>query len=104
MKRSYFLVCSVCFLLLTSLFYGCGGTGSGSPGSKGTEDTGVEINATITPVYLGDNAYSVDVFQDVCDLWPPPEFEDFTDHNATVTINASLINPNTSFQAGILYI
>jgi len=104
MKRGYFLVCSVCFLLLTSLFYGCGGTGAGSPGSKGTEDTGVVIDASLTPLYLGANTVSVDVFRDICDPGPPPIFEDFTDHGATVGILARLINTNSTFQAGNLYV
>ncbi len=84
---------------------GCGGgDGPGSPGSEGTEDTGVILNAYVTPVYLGENTPDVDAFQDICDPGPPPEYESFTDHYATVTISARLINPNATFQAGNLYV
>jgi len=103
MRKNTFLLFTVSCLLSTVFLWGCGG-GSGSPGSNGTEDTGVEVDATITPVYLGGNTYSVDTFQVICDEGPPPVAEDFTDHNATLTMTARLINPNTSFQAGTLYV
>ena len=104
MRTNKFLLCAVYCLLSTVFLWGCGG-GSGSPGSKGTEDTGVEVDATVTPLYLGENTYSVDAFQSDCD--PEPDTvdpENFTDHNATLTMTARLINPNTTFQAGTLYV
>jgi len=104
MKRNYFLLLTAYCLLLTAFIWGCGGGGPGSPGSSGTEDTGVKIDATIVPEYLGDSTYSVDVFQDICDPGPPPDYEEFTDHGATLTIHARLLNPNATFQAGDLYI
>ncbi len=105
MEKKSFLLFGICCLLLAGLLYGCGGgSGPGSPGSSGTEDTGVKVDAIITPLYLGENTYSVDVFQDICDIGPPPVFESFTDHGATLTLNASLINPNTTFEPGNLYI
>ena len=103
MKKNRCFLFAVCCLLSTVFLWGCGG-GSGSPGSKGTEDTGVEVDATITPLYLNENTYSVDVFQDICDPGPPPEVEDFTDHSATLSMTARLINPNATFQAGTLYV
>ena len=103
MRKNKFLLFTVYCLLSTVLLWGCGG-GAGSPGSKGTEDTGVEVDATITPLYLGDNTYSVDIVPDVCDPGPPPEAETFTDHGATLTMTARLINPNTTFQVGTLYV
>ena len=103
MKKNKFLVFAVYCLLSAVFLCGCGG-GAGSPGSEGTEDTGVEVDATITPVYLGANTYSVDAFQVVCDEGPPPVVEDFTDHNATLSMTARLINPSTTFQAGTLYV
>lgn len=103
MKRNTFLLFAVCCLLSAVYLWGCGG-GSGSPGSTGTEDTGVMVDATVTPVYLNNNTYSVDAFQNICDPGPPPEYEDFTDHNATLSITARLINPNTTFKAGTLYV
>jgi len=62
------------------------------------------VAATVTPIYLGKNTGSVDAFQSVCDEGPPRDYEDFTDHNATLTVTARLINPNTTFPAGDLYI
>jgi hypothetical protein len=103
MRKNKFLLCAVYCLLSTVFLWGCGG-GSGSPGSKGTEDTGVEVDATLTPLYLGNNTYSVDAFRVICDPGPPEKVEVFTDHNATLTMTARLINPNTTFQAGALYI
>ena len=103
MKKNNIFLFAVYCLLSAVFLWGCGG-GSGSPGSKGTEDTGVEVDAIVTPLYLNENTYSVDIVQDICDPGPPPEIEDFTDHNATLSLTARLINPNTTFQAGNLYI
>ena len=103
MRIKSLLVLFFNLLFVASLLIGCGG-GSGSPGSHGTEDTGVKIDATIIPVYLAANTYSVDVQQDICDVGPPPVFETFTDHGATVTFAATLINPNSTFQLGKLYV
>jgi hypothetical protein len=103
MKRKswLFVICYLSFIVL--FLWGCG-SGPGSPGSQGTEDTGVILEATIVPTYNGEDTYSVDAFQQVCSEGPPPEYEYFTDHQATVTITATLINPNTTFQPGTLYI
>jgi len=104
MKRSYFLFFTVFCLLFSAFLWGCGDSGSGSPGSHGSEDTGVILDATIVPSYLDTDTPSVDAFQDICDAGPPRIYEAFTDHSATVTINARLLNPNTTFQPGILYV
>jgi hypothetical protein len=103
MKIRCCLLFTVCCLLFTVFLWGCG-SGPGSPGSQGTEDTGVTLEATIVPTYNGEDTYSVDAFQQVCSEGPPPVYEYFTDHQATVTITATLINPNTTFQPGTLYI
>lgn len=103
MNKNNIFLFAVCCFLSTIFLWGCGG-GAGSPGSKGTEDTGVEVDAIVTPSYLNENTYSVDTFRDICDPGPPPELENFTDHSATLTISARLINPNTTFQAGTLYV
>ena len=95
MKRRYLIFITYC-LLLTGLLYGCGGAGPGSPGSDGTEDTGVLLDATIAGNYNGAATYSVDAFQDICDVGPPPEYEIFTDHGATLTVTARLVNPNAT--------
>ncbi len=104
MKRNTFLLFAVCCLLSAVYLWGCGG-GSGSPGSTGTEDTGVMVDATVTPVYLGENTASVDAFRGDCDEDPDAvDPEDFEDHMATLNLTARLINANTSFKAGNLYI
>jgi hypothetical protein len=103
MKKNKFLLFTIYCLLSTVFLWGCGG-GAGSPGSKGTEDTGVEVEATITPLYLDNNTYSVDAFRVICEEGPPPVAEDFTDHNATATITARLLNPNRVASTGVLYI
>jgi len=103
MKRSYFLLFTVCSLLFSVLLWGCG-AGPGSPGGQGTEDTGVILEAAIIPTYNGADTYSVDAFQQVCTVGPPPTYEVFTDHAAKVTISSRLLNPNSKFQPGTLYI
>lgn len=102
MKRNPLIV-TCCSLLVAVFLWGCG-SGAGAPGSDGTEKTGVIIDAFITPTYLGDNTYSVDVVQQICDPGPPPTVEDFTDHGATVTINTRLINPNPPLPPGTLFV
>jgi hypothetical protein len=104
-KNRFFLIAVSCFLAAILLLACGGGGGAGSPGSKGTEDTGVEVDATVIPLYLDENTYSVDVIQSDCD--PAPDTVDpeaFTDHNSTLTLTARLINPNTTFQPGNLYV
>ena len=62
------------------------------------------LSASVVGLYQGAVTYSVDAFQDVCDVGPPPLYEVFTDHQATVTFTARLLNPNATFQVGKLYI
>jgi hypothetical protein len=102
MKRRY-LISILYGLLLAGILHGCGG-GPGAPGSSGTEDTGVMIDATVTPNYDGSNSNSVDTFQQICNAGPPPEYEYFADHGATVSIAARLINPNTTFSVGKMHV
>jgi hypothetical protein len=102
MKRRYLIVIMY-WLLLSGILYGCGG-GPGSPGSRGTEDTGVMLDATITGTYNGADIYSVDTFQQVCSAGPPPTYEYFADHAATVSITARLVNPSAKFTPGTLHI
>ncbi|MBM4144650.1 MAG: hypothetical protein FJ240_00010 [Nitrospira sp.] len=103
MKEKYLLLFTVYCLLFTVILCGCG-EGPGSPGSSGSENTGVKVDASVEGLYLGQPTYSVDAFRGICDEGPPPEYEDFTDHQATVTFTARLLNPNSTFQAGKLYI
>lgn len=105
MKKGIFnLLLLTCYSLLVTIFlWGCGG-GPGSPGSSGTEGTGVIIDATVVPTYLGKDTYSVDVVQQICDPGPPPKYEDFADHGARLIVSARLANPNTTFRVGTLYV
>ena len=103
MKRFHFLLFTVCCLLLTVFLWGCG-SGPGSPGSTGSEDTGIIVDAQVTGLYNGVETNSVDAFREVRDPGPPPTFEIFTDHQATATFTARLVNPDTTFQVGNLYI
>jgi len=116
MKTNYSLTATICSLLLAFLLWGCGGGGAGSPGSTGSQDTGVILDATITPFYQSTSActnvnglitcnatYSVDVVQDQCPSATGTTFpEYFADHEALVTINASLINQNATIQPATL--
>ncbi|MGE5239082.1 MAG: hypothetical protein ACM3ON_09790 [Chloroflexota bacterium] len=97
--------------LTAAALWGCGGgggggSGPGEPGSSGSGDTGVILSATVQPVYLDTNTSSVDVVrQDDCDgdsttIDPEP----FTDHGAAFTFTARLLNPNTTFRAGDIFI
>ncbi len=104
MKRGILSITLFASFFSVLLLWGCGGGGPGSPGSTGTEDTGIIVDATVVPNYLGEDTSSVDAVQDICDPGPPPTYEDFTDHGATLTINARLVNPNTTFRVGTLYV
>lgn len=99
MKRRYygFFIILLFFLSLVSC-----GTQPGSPGSNG--DTGVILDATLTPHYNGKDTYSVDVVQQICSPGPPPVLEFFADHSAVVTINATLERPDLNVEPGTLYI
>lgn len=99
MKKRYFLLFIMYIAAMSVVLSGCGG-GAGQPGSKGTEDTGVIVNAHVEGLYLDSLTYSVDAFRDICD----EEYEAFTDHQAAVTFSASLINSNPTIKPGTLYI
>jgi hypothetical protein len=104
-KRSFFLLSFI--LIMSSVFlYGCGGDGPGSPGSDGSENTGVILDATMSPIYVGENTISVDCFRNPdCDGDPETDdAEPFTDHSATLAITARLVNPDTTFQPATLHI
>jgi hypothetical protein len=89
--------------------WGCG-SGPGSPGSGNTEDLGVTVNTTIS--FAGNatvdvQSPNVDAFQDVCTAetaTTAAKMEPFRDHPAQLTFDARLLNPNTTFQVGTLFI
>jgi hypothetical protein len=89
-------------ILMFALFQvGCGSQ-PGAPGSDG--DTGVIVDATVIPNYLGGDTYSVDVVQQICDPGPPPTIEDFTDHSVVLHLIATLERPDLAIQPGNLYV
>jgi len=101
MKKRYQLLFTIYCLLSAFLLLGCGGAGPGSPGSYGCEDVGLICEVTITPTYQDKNTYSVDAFRDIC---PDLTAEYFADHSATATLSLRLLNPNTTYQPGTVYI
>ena len=74
---------------MSLLFTGCG-TGPGSPGSKGSENTGAKIEITAVNHHdagfgdQGDN-WDIDAIQDMCDTDPEPFGNDYV----TVTFKAT---------------
>jgi len=85
-KRGNYLTIKI--FLVFFLLGGCGGGGKDSPG--------VKMSATITPTYNGGNTKSVDVVKGLCATAQSGGTLDeyFADHDATVSISASLINPS----------
>jgi hypothetical protein len=81
MKRSHFLMFIIYCLLFTVFLWGCG-DGPGSPGSSGSEDTGIRITA----VSITSDSPDIDVYSSVLKR---------TD--ATITIQAEKLNPNSTF-------
>jgi len=121
---------SFAFILMLSLILvGCGGGGAGAPGSTGSDDIGVMIEAFALPyygaiewtisneerpdgtlstiVYSGNFTDDVDVTQ-IIDCDPSTadvaEIEPFFDHRAFLVINVRLLNPNSPFKPGTLFI
>lgn len=99
MEKNLRVMISLAALGLT-LLWGCGGGGSGpgSPGSTGSDDTGIEVTATVTGSYLDQDTFSVDVVRTTdCDGDPTTnDPEPFTTHGTTFTINARLLNQNST--------
>jgi len=94
MKRSYFLLFTVCSLLFSVLLWGCGGGGEGTFCSKGAEDIGVDICVTVTP----KDSSNVNAFVTDCDNSGTIDSKELLkDHLATVSITSKKINPQSTF-------
>ena len=79
-------------LLMLLALSACGGdSGSGTTGG-----TGLSLTTTLVATYAGRNSLSVDVVRQICEPGSPPVLEVFTDHGASVTISARLLDPSTS--------
>lgn len=127
MKKRRFYSFSVLLLLLAFLS-SCGGGGAGAPGSSGSDETGVMLDAYVVPFYKdidwdisnnetsagtlstitydGNLTNKVDVTQ-TPDCDPTNDKDDpeyFGDHQALLVINARLLNPTSPFKPGNLFI
>lgn len=90
MKKSYFLLITLCPLLFAVFLWGCG-EGTGSPGSSGSEDTGIQITA----VSITSESSDIDANSclDCCDGEPEPGL---TKEDATITIESAKLNPDST--------
>ncbi len=96
MKRKYLLLAVACCLMVFLL--SCG-SGPGAPGSTESEDTGIEIQSV--SILVNANAGNgggpdLDANIHICPTSGKPEPGLFRD-DATITINASKLNPNSTF-------
>lgn len=85
MKRIHIVVFITACLISSFLLLGCGGSGTGSPGSCGTEDTGIDariagVSHTHPPGNTGE-LWLIDLVQDDCTGTP----ESWGDDYANVT-------------------
>jgi hypothetical protein len=94
MRRSHVLL-TLCYFLLAGILAGCGG-GSGSPGSSGSEETGIQIKA----VRITNETSDFDVYQEpvACPLDAPkgPEIA-LTKEVGVISIDAAKLNPAGAF-------
>ncbi|OHE57246.1 MAG: hypothetical protein A2Z47_09110 [Thermodesulfovibrio sp. RBG_19FT_COMBO_42_12] len=107
MKKSYFLLITLCSLLFAVFLWGCG-EGPGSPGSEGSEDTGVEVTITnVTHQYLDqDIAWQIDIYP-IADCDGKPETVDpelFSDDFAIFDFEGTPLNPNATITPGDLHV
>ena len=95
MRRSHVLL-MLCYFLLAGILAGCGG-GSGSPGSSGSEVTGIEIQSVTITSAAGPD---FDVFS--APLACPPEKPTKPEtllhrEDAVISITSSKLNPAGAF-------
>jgi hypothetical protein len=91
MKRSHFFMFNIYCLFFSVFLWSCG-DGPGSPGSSGSEDTGIRITA----VNIMSDSPDLDVYSSptACDGGPEALL---TRTDATMTILAEKLNPNSTF-------
>lgn len=92
MKRSYFLLFTVCSLFFSVFLWGCG-AGPGAPGSSGSEDTGINIKSVSITRTDGPD---LDVYSDPTGCSGSPETL-LTRKDATITIGAEKLNATSTF-------
>jgi hypothetical protein len=96
MRKNKFLLFTVYCLLSTVFLWGCGG-GAGSPGSSGSEDTGILIGAASITKEEGPD---LDVFTRslACPPDKPTKPETLRHReDAVMHINATKLNPGSTF-------
>ncbi len=96
MKRSLFRA-FLFYIFISLILTGCGGGGSGSPGSSGSENTGIEISAVSITSEKGPD---FDVFSAplACPPDNPTKSEALlTREDAVITIDATVLNPGSTF-------
>jgi hypothetical protein len=102
MKRLY-LMSNIFCLIIFFIFSGCG-DGPGSPGSKGSEETGIEpmilsITHSSPPGDQGD-LWDIDLIPTLCITG---EIEEWGNDSANITFYGDPLNPNVSSE-NILYV
>ncbi|MEW6417185.1 MAG: hypothetical protein AB1480_03580 [Nitrospirota bacterium] len=91
MKRKYFFLFSIFYLLLSVFLWGCG-EGPGSPGSSGSEDTGINIKS----VSITSETPDLDVYScpDCCAGGTSEP--GLTREDATISIESEKLNPDST--------
>jgi hypothetical protein len=94
-RKSIIIVVLLCAGIIA--LWGCG-SGPGSPGSSGSENTGIQIESVsiITNKNPGNAGPDLDVNIHICPSSGKPEPGLFRD-DATMTITASKLNPTSGF-------
>jgi hypothetical protein len=92
MKENKILLLTACCLFFALIFWGCG-SGPGSPGSTGSEDTGITIKSVSITRTDGPD---LDVYSDPTGCDGQPETL-LTRKDATMTIESEMLNPNSTF-------
>ena len=81
MKRIHIVVFIATCLIFSFFLFGCGGSGPGTPGSCGQEDTGVYIRVPnmvhSSPAVTEQELWLIDLYQDMCDEDVEPWGDDY---------------------------
>jgi len=103
MKKSHFLMFNIYCLLFTVFLWGCG-DGPGSPGSEGSEKTGIEPRVvSIThsdPVGDQGDQWDIDLVQNLCE---GGKAEKWGNDIANITFHGDQLNPNVASN-NVLYV
>jgi hypothetical protein len=91
MRRSHVLL-TLCYVLLAGIFAGCGG-GSGSPGSSGSEVTGIQIQSVTISSATGPD-FDVNSSSTACDGAPEALLHR---EDAVISITSAKLIPSSSF-------